>query len=62
MGVKRFRRIRKWGGMLVIPLSQHDVQDYGIIPGDFADISDINIVSEQLMKLKREEEVEKDGD
>jgi len=48
----RYRKIKKWGNSLVVVFNSADVTDLGIKDGDYFDITDGVILSEQLYKLK----------
>jgi antitoxin component of MazEF toxin-antitoxin module len=54
----RWRKIKKLGNSYAIHLVSKDLKHFGIKLGDMVDISDCVVMSENLYKLKFEEEEE----
>jgi len=51
----RLRQIKKWGNSFVVVLTSVDVKDLGIKEGDWMNIEDSIILSDQLKKIKDEQ-------
>jgi len=49
-------QIKKWGDSKVLVLSPNFIKFSGAKVGDWVDLDDIIIISDALMKLKREEQ------
>jgi antitoxin component of MazEF toxin-antitoxin module len=49
---QRFRKIKKWGNSLVVVFNPADVVDLCVKDGDYFDISEGVILSEQLYNTK----------
>jgi len=52
----RFRKIRKWGNSMVVVLSSVDIKDLNIKEGDWMDISDALVLSDELYTMKNEKD------
>lgn len=50
----RRRKLKKIGGSLFIQLYKADVQDFGLIEGEYVDIDDLNLIEQDTEAIKEE--------
>ena len=58
--MQRYRKIKKYGNSYFIALKPIDMDDLGIMAGDYVDISDCVIISEALFEVKFKTKLKED--